>query len=158
MLTFDEIKEIIRMVDQSSIQHFELDQNDTQIVIGKYAVFSQKNTLSSEPDCVKETVSQQSTVEEKQESVKILEGHEDSSLQKIISPTVGTFYSAPEPGADPFVKIGQQVNSSTVVCVLEAMKLFNEVEAGVNGEIVEILFKDGEFVEYGAPLFLVKSE
>jgi len=71
---------------------------------------------------------------------------------------VGTFYAASEPGADPFVKPGQKVMANTVVCVLEAMKLFNEIEAGITGEIVEVLCKDGEFVEYGQPLFLVKPE
>ncbi|AJQ25720.1 acetyl-CoA carboxylase biotin carboxyl carrier protein [Pelosinus fermentans] len=157
MLTFDEIREIIKMIDQSSIQHFELNQDGTQIVVGKYAVSSQKNTpLDSEG--VKETVSQRSTAAIQQESAKIMEEIEGSHLHKILSTTVGTFYSAPEPGADPFVKMGQQVGPSTVVCVLEAMKLFNEVEAGISGEVVEILFKDGEFVEYGAPLFLVKPE
>jgi len=157
MLTFDEIREIIKMIDQSSIQHFELNQDGTKIIVGKYAVSSQNNTpLDSKG--IKETISQQSTVVIKEESAKMIEEIEGSHLQKILSTTVGTFYSAPEPGADPFVKIGQQVNPGTVVCVLEAMKLFNEVEAGISGEIVEILFKDGEFVEYGAPLFLVKPE
>jgi acetyl-CoA carboxylase biotin carboxyl carrier protein len=157
MLTFDEIKEIIKMIDQSSIQHFELNQDGTQIIVGKYAVSSQNNTpLDSKG--IKETISQQSTAAIKEESAKMMEEIEGSHLQKILSTTVGTFYSAPEPGADPFVKIGQQVDPGTVVCVLEAMKLFNEVVAGISGEIVEILFKDGEFVEYGAPLFLVNPE
>ena len=80
------------------------------------------------------------------------------SLNKIVAPLVGTFYSTAEPGADPFVKIGQKVSLDTIVCVLESMKLFSEVEAGTTGEIVEILVKDGEFVEYGQPLFLVRSE
>ncbi|PZE19345.1 acetyl-CoA carboxylase biotin carboxyl carrier protein [Paenibacillus xerothermodurans] len=76
---------------------------------------------------------------------------------KVVAPTVGTFYSAPEPGAEPFVQVGQAVTEASVVCVLEAMKLFNEINAGVAGEIVEVLVKDGDFVEYGQPLFLIRK-
>ncbi len=81
-----------------------------------------------------------------------------SGLEAITASSVGTFYAAPEPGAEPFVKPGQTITANTVVCVLEAMKLFNEIEAGINGEIVEVLLKDGDFVEYGQPLFIVKPE
>ncbi len=70
---------------------------------------------------------------------------------------VGTFYQSPSPDADVFVKVGDKVGEETVVCIVEAMKLFNEIEAEVTGEIVEILVKDGELVEYGQPLFLVKE-
>lgn len=71
---------------------------------------------------------------------------------------VGTFYASPSPDADVYVKVGSKVSSDSVVCIVEAMKLFNEIEAEVNGEIVEILVKDGQLVEYGQPLFLVKPE
>lgn len=71
---------------------------------------------------------------------------------------VGTFYQSPSPDADPYVKVGSKVQKNTVVCIIEAMKLFNEIEAEVDGEIVEVLVKDGQLVEYGQPLFLVKTE
>lgn len=156
MLTFDEIREIIKMVDQSSIQHFELDQEETKIVIGKYAMTQQIGTiLEADPKDSQSPVVSTMAIEE---SVDVFEESKENNLQKIISPTVGTFYCAPEPGADPFVKIGQRVESNTIVCVLEAMKLFNEVEAGITGEILEILVKDGDFIEYGQALFIVKTE
>ena len=78
-------------------------------------------------------------------------------IVEITAPIVGTFYSAPDPKAPPFVKVGSAVTPNTVVCVLEAMKLFTEVEAMVEGEITEVLVKDGEFVEFGQPLFKVKK-
>lgn len=81
-----------------------------------------------------------------------------ANLHKITSPMVGTFYQAPSPDAEPFVKKGSVVTKDTVVCIIEAMKLFNEIEAEVNGEIVDILVEDGQLVEYGQPLFLVKTE
>ena len=71
---------------------------------------------------------------------------------------VGTFYASPSPDADAYVKAGDKVTGDSIVCIVEAMKLFNEIEAEVNGEIVEVLVKDGELVEYGQPLFLVKPE
>src|SRR5699024_12641372 len=77
---------------------------------------------------------------------------------EIVSPMVGTLYSAPSPESDVYVKAGSKVDTDTVVCIVEAMKLFNEIEAEVTGEIVEILVNDGELVEYGQPLFKVKSK
>ena len=70
---------------------------------------------------------------------------------------VGTFYAAPSPEDAPYVQVGDQVQPSTVVCIVEAMKLFNEIEAEVSGEIVEVLVEDGQLVEYGQPLFYVKE-
>ena len=71
---------------------------------------------------------------------------------------VGTFYHSPSPDMDAYVKVGSKVSNDSIVCIVEAMKLFNEIEAEVNGEIVEILVKNGQLVEFGQPLFLVKPE
>lgn len=73
----------------------------------------------------------------------------------ISSPMVGTFYKAPTPGAEPFVEVGDIVDPETVVCVLEAMKIINEIKAELSGKIVEVMVGDGEAVEYGQPLFRV---
>lgn len=70
---------------------------------------------------------------------------------------VGTFYGAPSPDSDAYVKVGDQIKEDTVLCIVEAMKLMNELEAEVSGEIVEIFVKNGQLVEYGQPLFLVKT-
>nr|WP_303244004.1 acetyl-CoA carboxylase biotin carboxyl carrier protein [uncultured Cellulosilyticum sp.] len=78
------------------------------------------------------------------------------SQKSIKAPMVGTFYSASAPGAEPFVKVGDYVKKGDVVCVIEAMKLMNEVEAEVDGEIVEILVQNEDMVEYGQPLFMVR--
>jgi acetyl-CoA carboxylase biotin carboxyl carrier protein len=71
---------------------------------------------------------------------------------------VGTFYSSSSPDTAPYVSIGSKVGEKTTVCIIEAMKLMNELEAEVKGEIVEILAENGQLVEYGQPLFLVKPE
>lgn len=153
MLKIDEILEIIKAVNQSAINRFELEQEATRLVIVKDGVTSlqklaldqsEQAIVSAPPDRVRQNESPSVASEKK--------------CQQILAPMIGTFYAAPEPGAEPFVKVGQKVNAGSIVCVLEAMKLFNEIEAGIDGEIIEVLVKDGEFVEYGQPLFLVREE
>lgn len=82
----------------------------------------------------------------------------DSGLIEIVSPTVGTFYSAPQPGDPPFVKVGDKVRTDTIVCIVEAMKVFNQIPAEVSGTITKVLADDGDPVEFGQALFLVKPE
>jgi len=80
-----------------------------------------------------------------------------SDLQEIRSPMVGTFYASPDPDSPQFVQVGSNVGPSTVVCVLEAMKVFSEIKAETSGTVERILVRDGEAVEYGQPLFLVRA-
>ncbi len=81
---------------------------------------------------------------------------DDPDLIPIKSPIVGTFYRSPSPDADPFVKEGDKVGKDSIVCIVEAMKIMNEVKAEVSGTIEKILIENGEAVEYGAPMFLVR--
>jgi len=80
----------------------------------------------------------------------------DDGLIPIKSPTVGTFYIAQSPGEPPFAKVGDTVSPDTIVCIVEAMKLFNKIPAKVSGTIAKVLLVDGDAVEYGQPMFLVK--
>ena len=79
-----------------------------------------------------------------------------SNQTAIRSPFVGTFYSAPSPGAEPFVKVGQKIKKGDVLCIVEAMKLMNEIEADVDGIVVEMLVKNGQPLEYNQPIFIVE--
>ncbi|QDT54442.1 Acetyl-CoA biotin carboxyl carrier [Caulifigura coniformis] len=81
----------------------------------------------------------------------------EENLPAIKSPTVGTFYSAAQPGEPPFVKAGDRVKSESVVCIIEAMKVFNQIPAKMSGTIVKCLVKDGDPVDFGQPLFLIKE-
>jgi len=81
---------------------------------------------------------------------------EEDGLQTVKSPIVGTFYESPSPGAPPFVKIGDQVEVGQVLCIIEAMKLMNEIESEYAGEIVKRLVQNGQPVEYGQPLFAIR--
>ncbi|MCQ6280891.1 acetyl-CoA carboxylase biotin carboxyl carrier protein [Bacillus sp. EB600] len=179
MWKMHEIREIINLFDESALQELEVDLGEAE---SKISLKKQEGALASfvkiEPPkaqvlplAVKEaptpaekeiskpafqpfSVETKPVKEERQKPIDA----DDPSLFKIVSPMVGTFYQAPGVDADPFVKIGDKVEKSTVVCILEAMKLFNEIEADGNGEIVDVLVENGQLVEYGQPLFLVKTE
>ncbi len=173
MLKIQEIREIIKLIDQSSIEKFTFESEGTKIKLEK-AINASQNSVQAEPQRKEETVQQNAPAvqEKKQEQTEQAPAKQDSkestentsssvddpSLHKITSPMVGTFYKSSSPDADPYVSTGDSVKSDSIVCIVEAMKLFNEIEAEVSGEIVEILVEDGQLVEYGQPLFLVKQK
>lgn len=167
MLKIQEIREIIKLIDSSSIDEFSLNEEGTKLKLkknaGQVVVAEAPKAVAQAVDPVaapaaapKAEVAPAAPKAEAAPAPKA-EVAADANLHKIVSPMVGTFYQSPSPDADVFVKVGDKVGEETVVCIVEAMKLFNEIEAEVTGEIVEILVKDGELVEYGQPLFLVKE-
>ncbi|MEK4874314.1 acetyl-CoA carboxylase biotin carboxyl carrier protein [Bacillus sp. FSL W8-0102] len=165
-----EIRELIKLVDQSSIDEFVYEEDGAKIQMKKRAgvTYVQQEPVSVQPAASLQPVAGQVAAPKEQVALekastetaqeKTETSNTDSALHKITSPMVGTFYQSPSPDADPYVKVGSKVQKNTVVCIIEAMKLFNEIEAEVDGEIVEVLVKDGQLVEYGQPLFLVKTE
>ncbi|MCD4839949.1 acetyl-CoA carboxylase biotin carboxyl carrier protein [Neobacillus sedimentimangrovi] len=171
MLKVQEIRELIKLVDQSSIDEFVYENEGSKIQMKKNGGVTQtlvqpvvQPTVTPTPAAIQTTPSPAASpvneVETKQEAPKKEEVSiaDSANLHKITSPMVGTFYSAPSPDAEDYVKPGSKVTKDSIVCIVEAMKLFNEIEAEVNGEIVEVLVKNGQLVEYGQPLFLVKPE
>jgi acetyl-CoA carboxylase biotin carboxyl carrier protein len=170
LLKVQEIRELIKLVDQSSIDEFVYENEGSKIKMKKNTE-TKVTTVQSVPQASVEAVpviqpaapaavSAALVQEEKQEAANNFAATpaDTSNLHKITSPMVGTFYASPTPEADVYVKAGSGVTKDSIVCIVEAMKLFNEIEAEVNGEIVEVLVKNGQLVEYGQPLFLVKPE
>ena len=169
MLKIQEIREIIKLIDSSSIDEFSLNEEGTKLKLkknaGQVVVAEAPNAVAqavapvAAPAAAPAPKTEAAPAAPKAEAAPApkAEVAADANLHKIVSPMVGTFYQSPSPDADVFVKVGDKVGEETVVCIVEAMKLFNEIEAEVTGEIVEILVKDGELVEYGQPLFLVKE-
>lgn len=165
MLKVQEIREIIKLIDQSNIDEFCYEANGTKVSMKK-----QSGQVVTEPAQVqqpvqpkpepKQVAAEQGTQQEVKEENPGQETQQETSNYdaEVKSPMVGTFYQSPSPDQDVYVEVGDQVKEDSVVCIVEAMKLFNEIEAEVSGEIVEILAKDGELVEYGQPLFRVKSK
>lgn len=168
MFNIAEIREIIELIDQSSISEFSYEHNGAKMIVKKGNV--QNNTVANQHGqaVVSEEVTQQQpiTVSEEKIIMKDIPKQpantepvaEDENIVEITSPMVGTFYRKPSPDSDPYVEIGDQIEENTIVCIVEAMKLFNEIEAEVRGEIIDILVEDGELVEYGQPLFKVKTK
>lgn len=169
MLKVQEIRELIRLVDQSTIDEFDYEYEGLKLVMKKNQSVQVKTPeipvqVEREQKVIPQPEVQKPVQEKKVEQVaapvveKKDEAPADTNLHKITSPMVGTFYSAPNPDAEPYVKVGSKVKSDSVVCIVEAMKLFNEIEADVDGEIVEVLVQNGQLVEFGQPLFLVKVD
>jgi acetyl-CoA carboxylase biotin carboxyl carrier protein len=168
MLKVQEIRELIKLVDQSSIDEFVYENDGSKIKMKKngsttYVSQVGPETLAAElvvPSVRPVPTTAAPEFTQKQELAKVEPAiqAETTDLHKITSPMVGTFYSSPTPEVDEYVKVGSNVSKDAIVCIVEAMKLFNEIEAEVNGEIVEVLVKNGQLVEYGQPLFLVKPE
>ena len=163
-----EIREIIKLVNQTSINEFEYEHEGTKIKIIKsvesdshanQADWPVSATSEVQP-AIQPVVQPIAQVELKEEKQPVVQenSEEKANLQKITSPMVGTFYASSSPEEDPYIKVGDKVSNDSIVCIVEAMKLFNEIEAEVSGEIVEILVENGQLVEYGQPLFLVKAE
>ena len=114
------------------------------------------------PDGVKIKMEKKVSAMPFNEQVKVIEDIEENTVKQelkcgniVKSPMVGTFYSKSSPTSNPYVEIGAEVKKGTVLCIVEAMKLMNEIESEFNGKIEEILVKDGEAVEYGQPLFRI---
>ncbi len=160
MLKIQEIREIIKLVDQSSVDEFTYEHEGSKIKLKKNAV-QQVQAAQEVHEPAVQAIQQAPAAAApapKQEAPAAEAPADQSNLHTITSPMVGTFYQSSSPESGAYVKLGSKVDENSVVCIVEAMKLFNEIEAEVKGEIAEILVKDGQLVEYGQPLFLVKPE
>ncbi|KZE66375.1 acetyl-CoA carboxylase biotin carboxyl carrier protein subunit [Fictibacillus phosphorivorans] len=167
MLKIQEIRELIKLIDKSSINEFKYENDGSKIVLKKNdgaAVSYQAEEVQAQPVVtqappVREQVPAAEPVKQNTEvKQETKAADDDANLHKVVSPMVGTFYAASSPDEEAFVKPGDQVSKDSIVCIIEAMKLFNEIESEVNGEIVKVLVENGQLVEYGQPLFLVKAE
>lgn len=163
MLKVQEIREIIKLIDQCSINEFVFEQEGTKIILKKTAQEQVAPVVYQATPAVQSVAAMQAAevlqeAPKQDERVTDTQANNQENLHKVTSPMVGTFYASPSPEEGPYVKIGSKIGKDTIVCIVEAMKLFNEIEAEVSGEIVEVLVQDGQLVEYGQPLFLVKPE
>ena len=162
-LDHDDLNRLIEKISSSDIQEFSLEGEDFKLEI-KRNVFDQNqvvNNLVSNSSFEKQTIANQKTINE---NISVIEPEAPqvappgrSDLTEITSPMVGTFYRAAAPGEEPFVEVGNNVKVGQTICILEAMKLMNEIESEFNAEIVEILVENGTPVEFGQVLMRVKQ-
>jgi acetyl-CoA carboxylase biotin carboxyl carrier protein len=167
MFKLSEIKELVKLIDQTSVSELEIENEGARLFIRKpgkteSVVVTHAPAMQPVYAGAAPTVFPQSTAASTDLGTSApLEAqptNPTAALHTIKSPMVGTFYKASAPGAAPYVSIGDKVSEKTVVCILEAMKLMNPIDAEIRGEIVDILVEDGELVEYNQALFLVKPE
>lgn len=141
------------MVEQSEITEFSVHEGDLKVKISKNS--HQNAHVSIQPGS---EILRQATALPVATPSEIKPGETtQTNLHEIKSPIVGTFYRAPAPDADPYVQVGSMVSPGTVLCIVEAMKLMNEIEADVSGKIVKILVENATPVEYNQPLFLIET-
>ncbi|MBF0813957.1 MULTISPECIES: acetyl-CoA carboxylase biotin carboxyl carrier protein [Staphylococcus] len=163
-MNFKEIKELIEILDQSSLTEINIEDKGNIVNLKK-----EKETEIITPQISQQPMQQIAPQQGVASTPAGTQGADEISmnsntntntaednLQTINAPMVGTFYKSPSPEESAYVQVGDSVTNDSTVCILEAMKLFNEIQAEVSGEIAEILVEDGQMVEYGQPLFKVK--
>lgn len=152
MFSTNEIKELIKVLENSQLSVLELKDAKCSIRLEKpQAVAVAPQVVTSVP--VAETPSVVTSQPVATEVVAVTPASDES--RTINSPMVGVFYSSPSPDSDPFVSVGKTVKKGDVVCIVEAMKIMNEITAEESGTITEILVKNGDVVEYGQPMFKI---
>jgi acetyl-CoA carboxylase biotin carboxyl carrier protein len=155
-MDLNQIKKLIKLLESSDVTDLEVEENGVRIKLAKKVRVTQTVTM---PSMVSQAPTSAPASPVITSSVEDKKSGEDASagLHEIKSPIVGTFYRAPAPDADSYVQVGDSVSVGSVLCIVEAMKLMNEIESDVSGKIVKILVENGKPVEYNQPLFLVKT-
>ncbi len=155
MQIIDKVKQLVALMNENNLAEIEIQEDSTKICIRK-SNGSYQHSITSVQKLEEATpLSVTSSYGQDVSSQFQLPKKADNCVE-ITAPMVGTFYRASSPGAEPYVDVGSFVDQETVVCVIEAMKIINEVKAEIDGEIVEVLVEDGKAVEFGQPLFRVK--
>lgn len=156
-LNMDELRELAALVNENGFTDFEFENSNIRVRLSKNPTpqYIQAMPPFNSAPAVAPTVQAKSA--EIQSETSLTETSADSDLHTIVSPIVGTFYRSPSPDKESYVKEGSNVSAETIVCIVEAMKLMNEIEAEVSGEVVKIYVENGQPVEYGQPLFGIKK-
>ncbi len=138
-----DLKKIVQIMNENDLVEVEIEQEGKRLRVRKAESGGTQNVAPAPPAPA--------------EAAPAEESADTDGLQTIEAPMVGTFYRAPAPDQDAYAEVGQRVSPDSVVCILEAMKVLNEIKADCSGEIVKICVQNAEAVEYGQALFLVKS-
>jgi acetyl-CoA carboxylase biotin carboxyl carrier protein len=158
----EELRELVEFLKANGIAEFDMEQDDLKVRIkfagepgaapvGGFDMAQLSRLMASAPAAAPAAASAGKS------AAAQLASELEEKLHEVKSPIVGTFYESPSPGAPPFVKVGDQVEVGQVLCIVEAMKLMNEIESDVAGEIVKRIASSGQPVEYGQPLFAIRA-
>ena len=144
-MNYEDIKKLIDDMGNSKLTEISIDFPD-----------GTKIGMKKEVKVVEKVQEKNQHIESKEVNEIVETETQEDNCKIVKSPMVGTFYLKPDPNSNPYVEIGKKVKKGDILCIIEAMKLMNEIECEFDGEITEILVKDGEMVEYGKPLFKIK--
>jgi len=150
-MNIKEIKEMIALMNENKLLELEIEKEGMRIRLKKESLETQAGAKPHQTVAMPHFNATQEAVqpqEKKEEQAK--------NLVEIKAPMVGTFYRAPSPESPPFIEVGQNIEVGQVVCIIEAMKLMNEIKSEIKGKIVEALVENGHPVEFGQPLFLIE--
>ena len=152
-MDLDLVRQIIALVEEAGISELEVDEEGLRVVVKKH---SPVEVVYGAPPAVPTSPPPTGPVTD-ESATSNTEPEPPDNVEVIKSPMVGTFYCAPAPDADPFVEVGHDVGEDTVVCILEAMKVMNELKSGFRGKVAAILVENGQPVEYDQPLFHIRK-
>lgn len=160
-IDFQELRELLSAIAQTNITEFTLKSDEFELMVRQGS-----NFVTEEASLAGATGVEQFSVTPAPQKVAVMPATpaetlplpKDKKWVAITSPMVGTFYRAPAPGEAPFVEVGDRISKSQTVCIIEAMKLMNEIEAEVSGQVMEIVLENGEPVEYGQTLLWINPE
>ena len=161
-MTLDEIRELIKTVCDTGVAELEVQRGDNRVWIKRAGASVQEIVVPAQPvpaapaPFAQPVMQTGASAPEPNIAVPGEPDLTDPTLKAVIAPIVGTYYEAASPGAEPFVHVGDAVRPGKVLCIIESMKLMNEIEAEVAGTIVKRLVENGQPVEYGQTLYLVK--
>jgi acetyl-CoA carboxylase biotin carboxyl carrier protein len=163
-MNLNEIQELIKFVSKSGVTEVEIEQKDFKITIktetkktkSEQTIVLQQPAVAPAQVAAVPAAPVQAPVAAAPAAPAAAPASDESKLITIKSPMIGTFYRSPGPDKDSFVNVGDEVKTGKVVCIIEAMKLFNEIESEISGKIVKVLVDDASPVEYDQPLFLVE--
>lgn len=159
-MDYKEIQDLIKLVKKNKISELEIEKDDFKISI-KSEAENERVVMQTPPPplpAVQHPVQQAPPAQQNPifpEQLQPSSEEKDPNLVEIKSPMIGTFYRSPGPDKEPFVSIGDKIEKGKIICMVEAMKLFNEIEAEMSGKVVKILVEDATPVEYDQPLFLI---
>lgn len=159
-MEFKDIKKIVELMDEHGLSQFKLEQDETKLELkkgGDLDMNAISRLLASQPAPHYASAPSYATGAPGGGAAPAEAVGPPVGTEEITSPMVGTFYSSSSPDADVFIKVGDKVSADTTVCIIEAMKVMNEIKADVAGEIVEIIAENGNAVQFGEALFRVKT-
>jgi acetyl-CoA carboxylase biotin carboxyl carrier protein len=166
VLTFEQIKELIEMVAERGLQGVEIERSGFRLKIDGYSATpaaaapvagAPAPPVAAAPAAVPSTTAASATSPGASAAPATGAAAASAGAHTLTSPIVGTFYRSPSPDADPFAEVGSRVKKGQVVCIIEAMKLMNEIESDVDGVVVEIYPQNAQAVEFGEPLFAIRT-